>query len=100
MENKQFFKEIEEIFKKGLTLIINKNSDYGAEGDPFKNFNLAKLVDVPADRAILVRITDKLSRISNLLDKPAKVEDEKLEDTILDLINYAAILLVYINNNK
>jgi hypothetical protein len=56
------------------------------------------VVGVPIARAILVRMTDKMSRISNLLDKENSVKDEKIEDSIYDLINYAAILRAWLKN--
>jgi hypothetical protein len=38
-----------------------------------------------------------MSRISTLIDKEAKVEDEKIIDTLVDLANYAIILKVYLS---
>jgi len=43
---------------------------------------------------------DKVSRISTLLEKEAKVKDEAIEDTLEDLINYTAILKSYLKQKK
>ena len=69
-----------------------KNSDYATGDDAFKNFRMAQLVGVSPDRAILVRVADKIARIANLLDKEAQVKDEAITDTLLDVINYLGIL--------
>lgn len=73
-----------------------KNADYGGPIDPFNNFKNSEMVGVPMEKGILVRIMDKISRISILIDRngPAEVVDEKIEDTILDGINYLNILLL------
>jgi len=86
------------IVKKAKSLCNNKNIDYAQQEDPFSNFEMVeslKICDVPT--GILVRISDKLARIANLLRRNGKmaVKDERLEDTLLDLINYSIILLSY-----
>ena len=86
------------IVKKAKSLCNNKNIDYAQQEDPFSNFEMVeslKICDVPT--GILVRISDKLARIANLLRRNGKmaVKDERLEDTLLDLINYSIILTSY-----
>jgi hypothetical protein len=49
---------------------------------------------------MLVRMMDKMSRISTLLDKKAQVSDESIEDTLEDLANYAIIMKSYIKRSK
>jgi len=95
MTNKQFIRNITKTYKKGLGIIKKKNQDYANSTNPFKNFESAGVVGVSVERAMLVRILDKLSRVSNLLDKKAAVVDESLEDTLIDAINYLAILKAY-----
>jgi hypothetical protein len=78
-----------------------KNHDYGAgELNPYANFENSKVAGVPVERGILVRMMDKVSRISTLLDKDPKVSGESIDDTLMDLINYTAILKSYIKNNR
>jgi len=93
-------KNIEETFQKGLEIMKKKNHDYAEDDDPFKNFKWAPLVGVNPIRGILVRITDKLARISSLLDKEAFVINESLEDTIIDGIVYLAILKAMLEEEK
>ena len=100
MTHEKFIEGIEDTYKKGVELIKIKNKDYAGEDDPWKNFKTAELVGIDYKKAILVRVTDKLSRISNLLTKEPEVVEEKVEDTILDCVNYLAILLEAIKNER
>jgi len=86
---------MERTFKVALELATKKNRDYAGIGDPFHNFKNAEVVGVPVERGIMVRMMDKMARISQLLDNEAEVKDESIYDTITDLINYAAILKAY-----
>ena len=95
------FNENLETMKK---MMEAKNHDYGATEDAFNNFrNCERLGICSAEKGILVRMSDKLSRASTLLNKEAKVEDEKIRDTIIDLCVYGNILLCLLeekNNGK
>jgi hypothetical protein len=95
----KFIASIEETYKQAIEIIKKKNADYSTETNPYRNFEYAQYVDVSVERAILVRISDKLARISNLLGKKEpEVKDERLEDTLLDMLNYTAILKSYIES--
>lgn len=96
----QFLGKISDTFTECYNLIERKNADYADEGNPFKNFEMSTQVGVTPARAILVRVSDKLSRVSNLLNKEATVNDESIADTLNDMINYIAILKVYLNEQK
>ena len=96
-----FLRSIEKSYADGLDLVRRKNADYANSEDPFKNFRSAGLAGVSVGRAILVRALDKMSRISNLLDRDQPVVmDEKIEDTLLDGINYLAILKAWIESGQ
>lgn len=92
MTTKEFIEGIENTFQYCLRLVIDKNRDYAEDGNPFKNFMMSLQVRVDPRRAILVRITDKIARISNLLDKDSSISRESIYDSIFDVINYCAIL--------
>jgi len=50
------------------------------------------------EKAMLVRMLDKMSRLSSFTDSGEfKVEDEKLQDTIIDVINYSVLLYAYMS---
>lgn len=87
---------LESTFKSCLETARKKNEDYGGlDNDPFKNFRNSNVVGVSVEKGILVRLMDKMSRVSTLLEKDSKVKEESIEDTIDDAINYLGILKAY-----
>ena len=100
MTHTDFISAIKDTFEDALAILQNKNIDYATDTDPWKNFRFAELVGVGVERAILVRMSDKLARISNILGKKARVVDESIVDTLVDLANYSVILKVYLENQK
>lgn len=100
MTRDKFLNSISDTFDAGLELIEKKNSDYAGGDDPFKNFRFSEMAGISVEKAIMVRILDKTARIGNLLDRDNAVMDEKVEDTILDVINYYAILKVYLEGGS
>jgi hypothetical protein len=63
-------------------LFARKNSDYG---DAFAEFGLI---------GVLVRIEDKIKRCLSISKNGIHLVDEAIEDTLLDLHNYAAMALM------
>jgi len=60
-----FVEDIRKIFADCLALVEKKNADYsGASLDPFKNIRNAGFVGVSVERGVLVRMMDKMGRIS------------------------------------
>lgn len=68
-------------------LYVAKNSDYG---------NSFAMVRDEFPEAILIRLSDKLNRLKMLIrgEKTALVSNESIEDTLIDLANYAIMELV------
>jgi hypothetical protein len=96
----QLIASIRSRFARCLSIAAAKNADYAASPDPFRNFRRAEMVGVSVERGILVRLTDKLCRVSNLLDADAEVKDERVTDTIDDAINYLAILGAWLERER
>ncbi len=82
-------------FAKVEAILIKKNQDYGSNSDPFRNLRSSEVIGVPPERAMLIRLLDKLARINNLIDKAPAVKEESLEDAIDDAIGYLALLRAY-----
>jgi len=97
-----FIETIEKTYADGVEIIKKKNHDYSKGDNPFKNFELSSLqTGVPVELGILQRISDKVTRLGNLLDgTDPKVNDESIEDTLLDTINYLALLKAYRETRK
>ena len=97
MDRQTHLNEMRECFNKMFAIAEAKNKDYCGDqenADPFKNFRLVENLGITTtEKGILVRICDKISRISSLLDSSEiHVKDESIEDTILDAANYLIIL--------
>jgi hypothetical protein len=95
----EYIERFEEITSQMLEITKAKNRDYSWNSLRFKNFEtISFLTDdkISTEFWILVRITDKLSRIATILNTEAKVKDEAITDTLLDLANYAIILKIYL----
>lgn len=70
-----------------------KAHDYSGDADCNRNIKACEVVGIAtAKQGVLIRLLDKLSRISNLLKAEARVKDESIDDTIGDARNYLAIL--------
>lgn len=83
-----------QICKDLHNLYVTKNSDYGnSVSDTFDKFGID---------AFLVRMYDKLNRLYSLTRTDIKqmVSDEKIEDTLLDLANYAILTIIELQCNK
>lgn len=94
-----------ETCSKAYELMCRKNADYSGGGngrDPFLNFTRCETMGITTtERGFLVRLTDKMSRLSTFCDTGTfKVTDEKLEDTIEDIINYSVLFLAYVKSKK
>ena len=103
MRKERFFKEMEETFAKMLETSKRKNGDYCGGDDAFANFRQVENLGVcTAEEAILVRMSDKMSRAANLIkaNRTPLVLDEAVEDTLIDLANYAVILALYIRDEN
>ena len=81
--------EIRQIALEIAQLVEKKNHDYDNSFD--------KTMDKYGDTAYFLRIEDKLNRLINLSKKEAKVNDEKVEDTLKDIIGYTLLMIKYKN---
>jgi hypothetical protein len=83
-----FNREIEEILDASYKLGIAKNRDYGS-------VNILQYGVV----GLIVRLGDKIARASNLLKdgNTAMIANEKVEDTIMDMVNYATYGIMLCN---
>ena len=92
-------KNIEKIFnEEALSLINSKNDDYANPTDFYANFRLSEQAGIPMFIGIHVRMLDKISRLNSFIERFNRTGEitahhESIEDTLLDTINYSAIML-------
>lgn len=80
MSEQHPFKIIQE---EGFQLFLKKNKDYG---DAYKTYGPV---------GIIVRIGDKVNRLMSVTkNSVAMVDNEKIEDTLIDLQNYCTLALM------
>lgn len=73
-------------------LYITKNRDYGdSVHDTYEKYGLV---------SFLVRLEDKLNRARTLSKQAAVVQDEKIEDTLLDMANYAVLAVLELKGDR
>ena len=83
----------DDILKEMSEVHQRKNADYG------NNFH--KRYEKYGFLTALLRLTDKMERLENIYEKgEIQVKDESVEDTLLDLANYAVMTIVELRNNK
>jgi len=71
-----------------VDMVIDKNHDYGNAWQTYGIFTP------------LIRINDKLLRVKNLSGgEQALVADEKVEDNLRDVVGYALLALLWLDNN-
>lgn len=93
----------DEAIDEARQLIASKNHDYAGEGgdNPFANFTRVESLGITStERGFLVRLTDKLSRLSSFCESGNFQVDESVRDTCLDIVNYAILYLAYHESQK
>jgi hypothetical protein len=102
MDPEQLVEHVEGTFAKCISILKKKNTDYsGCSSNAFRNFTYVELIGITSVEAgILVRLSDKFTRLGNLIKSDPAVVEEKMEDTIEDAINYLAILHSYVVAKK
>jgi isopropylmalate/homocitrate/citramalate synthase len=82
---------MESILNEIRQLYNRKNADYGNSFD--------KTLDEFGLVASATRMSDKFNRFKSLIQNPAQVPDEKIEDTLIDLASYAMMTIKWMRQN-
>lgn len=95
MRNPRFEALIEELRE----LHNSKNHDYADDADPLSNLRRAQALGVEPWRGVLVRLTDKWSRIEQLsCGKTAK--HESLRDSLIDNAVYSLLAILLLEDAR
>lgn len=90
----------EELFAKANDLTVSKGLGYGLEHDTLRNMRFAEYVSVcDAPTAAYIRLLDKVFRLGRLLKNP-DIPHDSLEDTVIDLINYATYVYALVEEKR
>jgi len=100
MNQAEYLNRFKEITMQMLDITEKKNSDYAWVTNPFKNFEAVNTFWIRTEHWFITRLTDKLMRVSNLIDRPNAVADEKITDTLLDAANYCILFLLRLENKQ
>jgi len=97
-------KYIEELFKEQKKVLSSKGSDY-AGADLLSNFRLAGMIvnqtsDHPDAINCLNLIGTKVARLGQLLNSGKHVHHESIQDSVVDLANYSALLYLILKMDK
>lgn len=80
--------QMKKVQNEGLDLFKKKNADYG---DSFANYGPI---------GVIVRMGDKINRLSNISNNKIEIVDESMRDTLIDLHNYAAMAIMLMDEKK
>lgn len=81
----EIHKEIEELHRR-------KGADYGIVDDPFANLRAAEDFGIPSWVGVALRMNDKMKRMQAFV-RNGKLVNESVEDSLLDMANYAMLCL-------
>lgn len=106
MENKKIITGGHPLFHELLETMRNihnaKNADYG-DGKQLGNFMESQGFGVDPFKSVLIRLSDKYSRIKSLCKRDnyeGEVKDESIEDTLIDLANYSLLAIIIRRETK
>lgn len=86
--------KIPDIFEKCWKITTSKRNDYTSSTDNHENFKrsaeLSSWFKNEQDKSYVILIGTKLARLGSLLDSK-EPNNESIDDTFIDLINYCAL---------
>ena len=87
--NNERVTQMKSVQKEALETFIKKNKDYG---DAFATYGPV---------GVIVRLGDKISRLTSVTSSGVNlVEDETIRDTLMDLYNYSAMVVMLMDEGK
>ena len=92
----RFYKLIKEL----VDLHDRKNQNYAETNEPLSNFRLSGQFNIPPHLGVLVRMSDKWSRLVQLANDKPDLVGESLIDTVKDLAIYSLIFIILYEEHK
>lgn len=85
----QLLREMEDLHNR-------KNANYATDENPLSNFEECEGFNVPAEVGTMVRMSDKWSRLKQLMKGKKDEVGESIKDTLMDLAVYCLIEIILI----
>lgn len=96
MNKKEQEEYLDKTFQKMKSVLVNKSSDYAGDNidtDKLKNFKVAgNICGISPELNCLSLIATKVARLGVLLNSDKSPVNESIQDSVLDLSNYALLL--------
>lgn len=90
-----------QINEKADSIMLRKGNDYASNADRLSNFkDAARIANITVDKQFLSLIATKVARLGQLTNVKDSIEFESVEDTLLDLRNYATLYIMYLQESK
>jgi hypothetical protein len=83
-----------ELLKEAADLHERKNNGYAKDNDPLSNLRLAEGFGLPPHMGVLIRMSDKFSRIQELSKGKVDKVGESIKDTLMDMAIYSLLAIV------
>ena len=84
------------VFKEAYALVEGKASDYAEDDNVYSNFEFAaSAAGITVEQSFLNLIGVKVARLQQLIGNDKTPNNESIDDTLLDLMNYAGLLKAY-----
>jgi len=81
-------------------ILLKKGNDYSGV-DRLSNFKMVgNIVGITSEQNCLSLVATKVARLGNLLSTDKEPNNEPIEDSIKDLINYSILLYMLHNEHK
>lgn len=89
-----------ELLKVMEDLHDRKNSNYAEDNNPLSNFEECEKFGVPAHMGTMVRMSDKWSRLTQLIKGKKDAVGESVKDTLMDMAVYCLLLIILIERHE
>ena len=90
-----------ELLDQMAELHSRKNHDYAGKGTPLRNFYKCKEMGVTPFTGVMVRLSDKWSRIESFMKQGIlEVKGESVEDTLMDNAVYSLLGILLLREEK
>ncbi|MAG26430.1 hypothetical protein CMI47_12845 [Candidatus Pacearchaeota archaeon] len=84
---KERLAQLEKVHAEAKELFCRKNSDYG---DSFSTYGPI---------GVIMRLGDKIQRLTSISKNTIQIESESMRDTLIDLHNYAAMVIMLLDED-